>query len=254
MRKALAILTLTGIFLVTPALTPAAHAGGFGWLSVGTGFRVGGLNLSLVFGQPFGYGGTYYRFPRPIVYRGVHCTSRCFIDHGVYYHDRNCPLVGAYFRSYGYDPYQVYSRYAPSYDGYYDGYGGGYDGGGYYDGGYYDGGYYADPYYGGGYGGGYYGGGVVYYNRGYSRHYDHNRSYRHDGYYGGHNNGGYYGGGHSNGGYYGHGYDGGGHHGGYGQGNHGKWDGRHDGGDHGHGGGGGHHDGGKGHDGHYGHR
>ena len=90
------------------------------------------------------------RFPRPIAYRGVHCTDRCFLDHGVYYHDRGCPVVNAYFRSYGMDPYQVYSRYAPRYDGYYDGgysdggyYADGYSDNGYYDNGYYDGGYYA---------------------------------------------------------------------------------------------------------------
>jgi hypothetical protein len=165
--------------MVAPGLTPAAHARpGSAWLSFGSGFRVGGLSLSLVFGSPFGYPGTYYRFPRPIAYRGVHCSSRCFVDHGIYYHDRGCPLVGAYFRGYGYDPYDLYSRYAPRYDGYYDGYydDGYYNGGGYYGGGYYGGGYYGGGYYGGGYSNrGYYDRG--YYGRGYSRDhsYDHNR-------------------------------------------------------------------------------
>jgi uncharacterized membrane protein YgcG len=220
---------------MAPGLTPAAHAGGYGWLSVGSGFHVGGLNLSLVFGRPFGYAGTYYRFPRAIAYRNVHCTSRCFIERGVHYHDRNCPVANAYFRHYGYDPYDVYSRYAPRYDGYYDG---GYDAG-YYDDGYYDGGYY-DPYY---YGPSYGGGVSIYLQRGYSRdrHYDgrydrrydgrghggHNdhRSYGHGGYGGdrggwnhdgGHRDGGHRDGGHRDGGHR----DGGHRDGGHGNGGH----------------------------------
>jgi len=260
MRKTLLTLALAGALMMAPGLTPAAHAGGYGWLSVGSGFRVGGLGLSLVFGRPFGYPGTYYRFPRPIVYRGVHCTSRCFIDHGVYYHDRACPVVNAYFRSYRVDPYQVYSQYAPRYDGYY---GGGYDDGvayddsydngyydqGYYDQGYYDQGYYSPGYYGPSYyGGGYYGGGVLYYNRGFSgnRHFgrfDHrgfDERDRHDGR--GHFDGGH---GHFDGG---HGHDGGHHDGG-----HGHDGGHHDGGHGGHDGGHGGHDGGHGGHGHHGH-
>jgi hypothetical protein len=210
MRKVLSTLALAGTLMMMPGLTPAAHAGGYGWLSVGSGFRVGGLSLSLVFGQPFGYPGYYYRFPRPIAYRGVHCTSRCFIDRGVYYHDRDCPLVNAYFRGYGADPYDIYSRYAPRYDGYYDSYGS------------YGGGYY-DPYY-----APYYDGGVtIYYsNRGYNRYDRHysNRGYydrRYDGRYDRHYDGRYDGG-----------------HGGRYDGGHGGW---HDGGS-GHHDGGGHHD------------
>jgi hypothetical protein len=173
MRKALLSLALAGTLMVAPGLTPAAHAHGSSvWLSFGSGFRVGGLSLSLAFGRPFGYPGYYYRFPRPIAYRGVHCTSRCFVDHGIHYHDRGCPLVHAYFRQYGADPYQIYSRYAPHYDGYYDG--------GYYGGGYYDGGYYRDGYYDrGSYGHGGYSRDRYYdrdrYDRGYYDHRGHDR-------------------------------------------------------------------------------
>jgi hypothetical protein len=168
MRKGLLTLALAGTLMMAPGFIPAAHAQpGHGWLSVGSGFRVGGLNLSLVFGRPFGYNSYYYRFPRPISYHGAHCTSRCFVDHGVHYHVRGCPVVDAYFHSYGADPYQYYSRYAPRYDGYYND------------------GYYNPSYYDSYYDRGYYGGGVsLYYNRGYSRdrHYDrgdrYDRGYR----------------------------------------------------------------------------
>jgi hypothetical protein len=181
MRKALLSLALASTLMVAPGLTPAAHARpGSAWLSFGSGFRVGGLSLSLVFGSPFGYPGYYYRFPRPIAYRGYHCTSRCFVDHGVYYHDRGCPLVGAYFRGYGYDPYDIYSRYAPPYDGYYDGYyGGGYYDGGYYGGGYYNRGYYDRGYYGRGYSRDHYYD-RNHHDRGYDRGYDHHRDHDHD--------------------------------------------------------------------------
>lgn len=175
MRKTFITLALAGTLMMAPGFTPAAHArpGGYGWLSVGSGFHVGGLNLSLVFGRPFGYSGYYYRFPRAIAYRNVHCTSRCFVERGVHYHDRNCPVAHAYFRHYGADPRDLYSRYAPRYDGY----DGGYDGGYYDDGAYYDGGYY-DPYY---YGPSYGSGVSIYYGRGYSR--NNHYSGRHDGRY-----------------------------------------------------------------------
>jgi hypothetical protein len=126
-----------------------------------------------VLGQPFAnYGPSYYyRAYAPIAYSGYHCTDRCFVDHGVYYHDRACPVVRHYFAEYRVDPYDTYVRYAPRYDQYYDG--------GYYErhGGYYDGGGYG---YGGGgiyvQGGGYYGG----YSRGYGDHDRDRREYRHD--------------------------------------------------------------------------
>jgi hypothetical protein len=185
MRKLLLVLTLAGATMIAPGLTPAAHARG--WLSVGTGFRVGGLNLSFVLGAPFAHYAPayYYRAYQPIVYPGYHCTDRCFVDHGAYYHDRACPVLHHYFAQYRVDPYDTYVRYAPRYDGYYDnGYyerhGGYYDGyadGGYYDGGYYDGGY------GAGYGGGLYVDGSVYLGGSYGRGYR-DRGYYNRGYYG----------------------------------------------------------------------
>ncbi len=146
MRKMLLVLTLAGATMIAPGLTPAAHA--YGWFSAGVGFHVGPLSLSFVLGQPFaGYGpGYYYRAYEPIAYSGYHCTDRCFVDHGVYYHDRACPVVRHYFAQYRVDPYDSYVRYAPRYGSYYDGgyferHGGYYYGGGYANRGSYDRGY-----------------------------------------------------------------------------------------------------------------
>jgi hypothetical protein len=171
MRKMLLVLTLAGATMIAPGLTPAAHA--YGWFSAGAGFHVGPLSLSLVLGQPFSnYGPSYYyRAYAPIAYSGYHCTDRCFVDHGVYYHDRACPVVRHYFAQYRVDPYDTYVRYAPRYESYYDGgyyerHGGYYDGGGY---GYGGGGIYVE-------GGGYYGGyGRGYSNRGYYDRQDYGR-------------------------------------------------------------------------------
>lgn len=169
MRKMLLVLTLAGATMIAPGLTPAAHA--YGWFSAGAGFHVGPLSLSFVLGQPFaGYGPSYYyRAYEPIAYPGYRCTDRCFVDRGVYYHDRGCPVVRHYLAQYQVDPYDVYVQYAPRYGSYFDG--------GYYErhGGYYGGGY---GYYGGG--SGYYGGYANrgYYDRGYSsRGYDDRRDY-----------------------------------------------------------------------------
>jgi hypothetical protein len=124
--------------MIAPGLTPAAHA--YGWFSAGVGFHVGPLSLSFVLGQPFAnYGpGYYYRAYAPIAYSGYHCTDRCFVDHGVYYHDRACPVVRHYLAAYQVDPYDLYVQYAPRYGSYYDGgyferHGGYFYGGGGYD-------------------------------------------------------------------------------------------------------------------------
>lgn len=173
MRKMLLVLTLAGATMIAPGLTPAAHA--YGWFSAGAGFHVGPLSLSFVLGQPFSnYGPSYYyRASEPIAYPGYHCTDRCFVDHGAYYHDRGCPVVRHYLARYQVDPYDVYVRYAPRYDRYYDG--------GYYE--------RHGAYYGGGYGGRYYSGG-----RGYG---GYGRGYANPGYGRGYSNPGY-----SNHGYY----------------------------------------------------
>jgi hypothetical protein len=138
MRKILLVLALTSAAMIAPGMTSAAHAHGYrgGWYSRGPGFNGGGLTLSFVVGQPYyGYGAdSYYRFNRPIYYRGAHCSSRCFVDHGVYYHARSCPVVRSYFRVHRIAPYRTYVRYAPRYGRYY--------GRRYYDRGYYGGSYY----------------------------------------------------------------------------------------------------------------
>jgi hypothetical protein len=123
MRKMFSVLVLSSLGALAPGLTPAAHARGLGWLAAGLGFRVGPLSLSFVLGDPFpGYGPSYYyQSSGPIAYPGVHCDDRCFIDHGVYYHDRACPVVQHYLAEYGVDPYQAYVRYAPRYGRYFDG-------------------------------------------------------------------------------------------------------------------------------------
>jgi hypothetical protein len=144
MRKMLMAGVLAGAMMFAPGLTPEARAS-HGWLGIGTAFRVGAAHIAFIFGTPFGYEPAYYfRYDRPIRYSGHHCSRYCFRDGGYYYHHESCPLVGAHFRNYGVDPYQAFARYAPRFDGYDGGYGGGYyDDGGYdrYGGGYdrYDG-------------------------------------------------------------------------------------------------------------------
>jgi hypothetical protein len=145
MRKLLLTTTLIGTTLIAPGLVPQAQA--HDWLSVGGGFRVGAAHISFVFGGPGAHYGPayYYRYDRPIRYRGHSCNRYCFRESGHYYHHEACPLVHAHFRAYDVDPYWAYSRYAPRHDygyrGHYDGYysGGGYSrGGGYYGGDRYD--------------------------------------------------------------------------------------------------------------------
>jgi hypothetical protein len=103
--------------LVAPLLTPPAHAD-HDWFSIGTAFRVGAAHISFVFGQPsFLYQPAYfYRYDRPIHYRGHRCSRSCFHDAGYYYHHQSCPLVNAHFSHYGVDPYWAFDRYAPRYD------------------------------------------------------------------------------------------------------------------------------------------
>lgn len=180
MRKHLLTVALAGAIMIAPGLVPQARAD-HGWFAGGTGFRVGAAHLSFFFGQPFArYAPAYYyRYDRPISYRGYHCSDRCYRQGGYYYHHESCPVVRAHFRAYNVDPYAAYSRYAPRYDSYYSGYDGYYSGYGR-DGYYadnYDNGYYDNGYYGDGYGRGY---------GGYSRidvYYDNHRSHRNDRYY-----------------------------------------------------------------------
>ena len=123
MRKLLVAGVLVGATLFAPGLVPEARAY-HDWLAVGAGFRVGAAHISFVFGRPsFAYQPAYYyRYDRPIRYRGHQCSRSCFHDAGRYYHHESCPLVGAHFRNYGVDPYWAFDRYAPRFAGY-DGYG-----------------------------------------------------------------------------------------------------------------------------------
>ena len=186
MRKRLITVLLCGAMMLAPGLVTPAHAS-HGWLAIGAGFRIGPAFISFVLAPPgYGYRPAYfYRFDRPIFYRGLRCSRYCFHEGGYYYHHASCPLVAAHFAYYGVDPYRAYDRYAPRYPGYdrYDGYGGG--GYGYYDGGY---GYYGRGYnryydYRGGYGyrGGYY---DRYYDRRYDGRHGHDMHFRDDGHRG----------------------------------------------------------------------
>jgi hypothetical protein len=168
MRKRILTAALAGTLLIAPGFVPQARAD-HGWFSVGAGFRVGLAHIALVFGQPVGYGygygpAYYYRYDRPISYRGHHCSRYCYREGGYYYHHESCPLVHAHFRAYSVDPYSAYSRYAPR---------GGYGYRPYYDDYYSDSGYYGDD--------DYYGGGSYIYIDGYYR--DGRYSRRYDGRY-----------------------------------------------------------------------
>lgn len=118
MRTRLMIAVLAGSMFV-PGLVPAAQAS-HDWFAIGTAFRIGAAHISFVFGAPsYGYAPAYYyRYDRPIQYRGHQCSRSCFHDAGYYYHHQSCPLVAAHFSHYRIDPYSVYNRYAPRYDGY----------------------------------------------------------------------------------------------------------------------------------------
>jgi hypothetical protein len=129
MRKMLATVALATTTLFTPGLIPEAQASP-GWFSVGSAFRVGAAHISFVFGRPLaGIGPAYYfRYDRPISYRGYNCNRYCYRDGGHYYHHEACPVVGAHFHRYDVDPYWAFSRYAPRNHGYDGGYYGGHQG------------------------------------------------------------------------------------------------------------------------------
>jgi hypothetical protein len=113
------IAVLAGSMMFAPGLIPEARAS-HDWFAIGTAFRVGAAHISFVFGTPsYGYAPAYYyRYDRPIRYRGHQCSRSCFHDAGYYYHHESCPLVAVHFSSYRVDPYWAYDRYAPRYDGY----------------------------------------------------------------------------------------------------------------------------------------
>ncbi len=124
MRKMLLIATLVGATLFVPGLTPEAQAS-HRWSAIGGAFQIGAAHISFVFGHsPYGYGPAYYyRYDRPIRYRGHDCSRHCFHDAGYYYHHDSCPLVVAHFGHYRVDPYWAFDRYAPRVGGYGGSYG-----------------------------------------------------------------------------------------------------------------------------------
>lgn len=111
MRRILTTASLLGILSLTSVPAKADVA----WLGFGSRFDVGDVHFSLVFGHPGSSypRGYYYRTAQPFHVHGAHCGSTCFRNAGYYYHGDSCPLVRAHFVRLGYDPYDVYSRYAP---------------------------------------------------------------------------------------------------------------------------------------------
>lgn len=123
MRKMLMTAVLASAAMFAPGLTPQAQAS-HDWLSIGAVFRVGAAHVAFALGRPFGYEPAYYyRYDRPIRYRGHSCNRYCFHDAGYDYHHESCPLVAAHFSHYRVDRRWAFDRYAPHYDG---GYGGHY--------------------------------------------------------------------------------------------------------------------------------
>lgn len=120
MRKMLVIAALAGATLFAPGLTPEARAS-HQWSAIGTAFRVGAAHIAFVFGHSIhGYGPAYfYRYDRPVHYRGHACSRQCFHDAGYYYyHHDSCPLVAAHFGHYRVDPRWAFDRYAPRHGAY----------------------------------------------------------------------------------------------------------------------------------------
>ncbi|HEX2641847.1 MAG TPA: hypothetical protein VHU81_02565 [Thermoanaerobaculia bacterium] len=122
MRKATSFIVAVVMSVMTLSLPAPAQA--HNWIGYGPGFRIGGIELSIFFGQPSysRYRDYYYRSARPFNYRGHRCSDACFRDGGYYYHHESCPLVAEHFHHYGVRRDEVFDRYAPRYDRY-DGYG-----------------------------------------------------------------------------------------------------------------------------------
>lgn len=122
MRKGTSFVVAAVMSLLTLSMPSPAQA--HNWIGYGPGFRIGGIELSIFFGQPSysRYRDYYYRSARPFNYRGYRCSDRCFRDGGYSYHHESCPLVAEHFHHYGVRRDQVFERYAPRYDRY-DGYG-----------------------------------------------------------------------------------------------------------------------------------
>ena len=125
MRKVLLTAALAATALLAPGLVPQARAD-HEWLAIGHAFRVGHAQIAFFFGRPgFGHGyhqpAYYYRYDRPIRYRGHHCSRYCFREARQYYHHDSCPLVRAHFHAHRVDPRWAFEQYAPRYRASYPG-------------------------------------------------------------------------------------------------------------------------------------
>ncbi|MGH9379375.1 MAG: hypothetical protein ACRD2Z_01990 [Thermoanaerobaculia bacterium] len=115
MRKptTLAFTALVAGVLLMPATADAVHDQGRNF-SIRSHVNIGGLDVAFAYGSYGRYAPAYYyRFPRPIAYHGYHCTDRCFVGGGHYYHYQSCPVVSIYFRNHRFDPGYFYARSAP---------------------------------------------------------------------------------------------------------------------------------------------
>jgi hypothetical protein len=112
--------TMSFVIAVVMSLTlfQAAPAQAHNWRGYGPGFRIGGIDLSIFFGQPSysRHDDYYYRSARPFSYRGHRCHDSCFRDGGYYYHHDRCPVVAQHFHRYNTHRDDVFRRYAPRYD------------------------------------------------------------------------------------------------------------------------------------------
>lgn len=122
MRKLLMTVVLVGVTVFAPGLSPQAQAS-HEWLDIGAVFRVGAAHIAVALGRPsYGYDPAYYyRYDRPVHYRGHSCSRSCFHDAGYYYHHESCPLVATHFSHYRVDPRWAFDRYAPRYGSHYRG-------------------------------------------------------------------------------------------------------------------------------------
>ncbi|MEM7479740.1 MAG: hypothetical protein AAF481_01085 [Acidobacteriota bacterium] len=114
MRKALIILALGSLILVTPGVAEAGH----GWL-FGGGFKIGGFHFSLGF-RDTGYAPTYYyRTHDRVAYRGYKCSDRCYRSGRTHYHHEACPVISHHLDRHRLTLHTIFARHAPYYDGRY---------------------------------------------------------------------------------------------------------------------------------------
>ncbi len=109
------VAALTLILLILPAAPAAASPFHF---SIGTAFSLGPLHFNLVLQSPrLGPPLYFFRTAEPFRDRGYGCSTRCYRDGGHSYHDPHCPALLHHLEAYGYNPYDVFERWAPRYDG-----------------------------------------------------------------------------------------------------------------------------------------